>query len=473
MAQPRHSAEVAKRRPLPAGSTEKDSRTPSRFAVQSAGPIAWLPKSLTVVAGVGLVAIVALAVSQESWSTLNAPGGLMDAIGRFSGLVGSYLMVIMVVLTARVPWLERSMGQDRLVVWHRRIGGWPIALIAVHIVTVAIGYGAITHTGFVRQLWTFVIHYPDVMASMVGFGLLVTAGVTSYRAIRQRIKYETWWVVHLYIYLGLTLAFFHQITNGIMFKAHLINRIGWITLWVSGALVVMLSRVVRPLLRNFKLQLRVDSVKQVAPDVYAVTVKGRGVAKMAVSGGQFFQWRFMVSGLWWHSHPYSLSAMPRPPYLRITVKAMGDQSSAVAHLKRGTRVFVEGPYGVFTRHALVTNRATLIGAGVGITPLRALIEDLPKGVKVAAIVRASTQGDLVHADEVAAIVASRKGEFHEVVGSRHERRLGGIELRELVSQISEGDVYVCGPPGFTSSVVAGVRSLGVPVERIHIEGFSF
>ncbi len=414
-----------------------------------------------------------LAISQESGSTLSAPGGKFEVVGRLSGLVGSYLMVIMVVLTARIPWLERSVGQDHLVAWHRKLGGWPIILIALHIVTITIGYGAITHSGFLSQLWTFIVHYPDVLASLVGFALLVLAGVTSYKAIRRRIKYESWWFVHLYIYLGLTLAFAHQVTNGIMFKGHGLNKLLWTSLWIAGAGTVILSRWVRPFVHNMRLQLRVDNVKLVAPNVFAVTVKGRGVARMAVSGGQFFQWRFMAPGLLWHSHPYSLSAMPRPPLIRFTVKSIGDQSAALAHLKRGTRVFVEGPYGVFTRHSMVTNRATLIGAGVGITPLRALIEDLPKSVKVAAIVRASTRDDLIHADELSAIVSSRKGEFHELVGSRHHVKLDAMNLRHYVENISEGDVYICGPSGFTEDLVAACTALGIAPERIHVEDFTF
>jgi predicted ferric reductase len=436
-------------------------------------PIPWLPRTLSVVAGLGFVAVIILALSQESGSTLSAPGGVLDVIGRLCGLVGSYLMVIMVVLTARIPWLERSVGQDHLVAWHRRLGGWPIALIGAHIVTITFGYAAVTRSGFLSQLWTFIVHYPDILASLVGFGLLVLAGVSSYRAVRRRIKYESWWAIHLYIYLGLSLAFAHQITTGIMFKGHSFNRVAWTTLWILGALTVVLSRWIRPLVHNARLQLRVDNVKLVAPDVYAVTIKGSGVASMAVSGGQFFQWRFVTPGLMWHSHPYSISAMPRPPLMRITVKALGDQSSAIAHLKRGTRVFVEGPYGVFTKHSLVTNRATLIGAGVGITPLRSLLEDLPKSVKVSVIVRASTHEDLIHADELSAIVASRKGEFHEIVGPRNKVQINALNLRDYVAKVSEGDVYMCGPEGFTRELVVACTALGIASERIHVEDFSF
>jgi hypothetical protein len=55
--------------------------------------------------------------------------------------------------------------------------------------------------------------------------------------------------------------------------------------------------------------------------------------------------------MWWQGHPYSLSALPRPPYIRVTIKGLGDQSRAAASLRPGTRVAIEGPYGTFTDHA--------------------------------------------------------------------------------------------------------------------------
>ena len=72
-------------------------------------------------AGLGLGAVLAAVVLGETRGALAAPGGLLTAAGRLAGFTGAYLMLIMVVLIARLPWLESSVGQDRLVRWHRKV----------------------------------------------------------------------------------------------------------------------------------------------------------------------------------------------------------------------------------------------------------------------------------------------------------------------------------------------------------------
>jgi len=192
-----------------------------------------------------------------------------------------------------------------------------------------------------------------------------------------------------------------------------------------------------------------------------------------VSGGQFFHWHFLTKGMWWQGHPYSLSALPRPPYIRVTIKGLGDQSRAAASLRPGTRVAIEGPYGTFTDHARLREGVALFAAGVGITPVRALLEDLPAGVDTVVVVRASTPADLVHRDEVAALVRQRHGRLQEIVGSRHKVRLNARVLRSLVPDIAYRDVYICGPGGFTAEIADAAQQLGTDAEQIHAETFGF
>ena len=132
-----------------------------------------------------------------------APGGIATALGRLAGLTGAYLMLVMVVLIARMPFLERAVGQDRLLRWHRRIGPWPICLIAAHGALITLGYAEAAQTGVLHQFWILVDSYPNILAAVAAFGLLVAAGVTSFRLARRRMRYESWWAVHLYTYLAL------------------------------------------------------------------------------------------------------------------------------------------------------------------------------------------------------------------------------------------------------------------------------
>ena len=436
-------------------------------------PRPWIADACAALAGIGFGITLGLVVIEETRGTLAAPGGLLIAAGRLTGFTGAYLMLIMVLLIARLPWLERAVGQDRLVRWHRRIGPWPIWLIAAHIVLVTLGYAQLAKVGALRQLWTFITSYPDILAAAVGFGLLVLAGVTSVKIARRHLKYETWWIVHLYLYVALALAFAHQIVTGGVFIGHPLTRAVWIVVWAATAGLVLVFRVLQPIARSLRHQLRVAGVREEAPGVFSVICSGRRIERLAVSGGQFFKWRFLTKELWWHAHPYSLSALPRPPYIRVTIKGLGDQSRSIAELKVGTRVTIEGPYGAFTHHALASDHAVLIGAGVGITPLRALLEDLPAQIEVTVIVRASSLHDIVHRDELADLVQQRGGRFHEVIGSREEVRFDARALRELVPDLATCDVYVCGPGGFSARVVADAVRLGVPRDRIHEEAFAF
>jgi predicted ferric reductase len=439
----------------------------------ASAPVPRIADALALLGGIGLGASIGLAFWGESLSSLNSAGGWMTLGGRITALAGTYLMLVMVLLISRLSWLERVVGQDRLVAWHRRIGGWPIVLIAAHVVLITWGYAQMTSVGILHQFWTFIIHYPDILASVVAFGLLVTAGVTSARIARRRMKYETWWTVHLYIYLALALAFAHQIRTGVMFIGHPVDRDLWILMWIVGTGAIVTFRVILPVARNFRHRLRVAAVQQEAPGVYSIIISGRNLSFLNVSGGQFFMWRFMAKGLWAHSHPYSLSALPRPPFLRVTVKGLGDQSKAVAKVKPGTRVFIEGPYGKFTSHARSTNRVVLIGAGVGITPLRALLEDLPTSVDVSVIVRGASYEDIVHREELLELVNQRNGRLFELVGSRQAVRMDSSELKKLLGSLNNADVYICGPTDFNESITKAVQGLGAREQRIHHEVFSF
>jgi ferredoxin-NADP reductase len=237
--------------------------------------------------------------------------------------------------------------------------------------------------------------------------------------------------------------------------------------WIATAGLVLAYRFGLPIVRSLRHRLEIAEVREEVPGVVSVICRGRHLERLAVSGGQFFEWRFLTRGMWWQAHPFSLSARPSPPYLRLTVKGIGDFSSAVARLQPGTKIAIEGPYGAFTTHARRRTKVALIAGGIGVTAVRSLLEDLPRGTDPVVMLRASASEDLALAAEVAELVRQKKGRLHELVGSRSQVNLE--RLSELVPDLRGRDVFVAGPEEFVMRVVALVSKLGVPREALHYE----
>ncbi len=428
---------------------------------------------LGALAGLGLGVTLALGISAESSGSLQAPGGVATAAGRLAGLAAAYAMVVVVVLVARFGPLERAIGQDRLVHWHRRLGPWPLYLLVLHGSLITVGYARAAKDGVLHQFGQLLLTYSGVLAATVGGVLLIAAGVTSYRLARRRMAYETWWSVHLYTYLALFLSFSHQVDTGASLAGHPTTRAWWTALWVGTLALVLVSRFGLPVWRSLRHRLKVVGVTPEGPDAYSLVLRGRRLDRLPVAGGQFIQWRFLRRGLWWQAHPYSLSAAPTGRDLRITIKILGDHSAALRRLRPGTRVAIEGPYGSFTADKRHSDRVLLVGAGVGITPIRALLEELPDDADVVVLLRGSRPEDLVLRDEIADQVRRRDGRLHELVGPRERVRLDAVALRALAPDIAERDIYLCGPEPFQDALIAAATDAGVPASHLHHESFSF
>jgi ferredoxin-NADP reductase/DMSO/TMAO reductase YedYZ heme-binding membrane subunit len=428
---------------------------------------------LAAAAGIGLGITIGLAVTAESAGSLGAPGGIATALGRLSGLLAAYAMVIVVLLVARVPPLERAIGQDRLVAWHRRLGPWPLYLLLAHAVLITAGYAREAHDGVLHQLGQLLWTYPGILAATAGSLLLFAAGISSYRLARRRMAYETWWSVHLYTYLALFLSFSHQVDTGASFVGHPAARLWWTVLWLGTLAVVVASRIGLPVWRSVRHRVRVVDVRPEGPGVVSVRLRGRGLDRLPVAGGQFLQWRFLRRGLWWQAHPYSLSAAPYGDELRITVKDLGDHSSGLAALAPGTRVAIEGPYGAFTADSARRDRLLLIGAGVGTAPILALLQELPADADVTVLLRASTRGQLVLREEVAREVTMRGGRLVEAVGPRDRVPLDAASLSRAVPDVADREVYLCGPDALAHRLAGELEAAGVPRTHIHFESFAF
>jgi len=428
-----------------------------------------------LLAGLGLGLTVAMQLTSMSRADIATPYALITSFSRLCALVGTYFAVLGIFLIARIPLVERGVGHDRLVTWHRKLGPYSLFLVGFHVIFVIIGYAGQDQIPLYTELWNVLTKFYWMWAGLAGFVLMMLAGVTSYKKARAKMSYETWWIIHIYTYSAVALSFMHQVLNGSMFVGHPLNRLYWTLLYIAMGASVLYWRIGSPLVRSLRHNIKVDRVVVEGPDVVSVVMRGRKLHKLAAQGGQFFSWRFLEKGHLLVAHPYSLSAAPTEHFIRITVKGLGDHSRSLALLHVGTRVFVEGPYGAFTAGRASSPHIVLVGGGVGITPIRAIIEEFKNGVQMDVIYRASKKEDLVLREELDYLAANSDGTIrvHYLVGSRKNHPMDARTITELVPRFADSDVYICGPAPLVESVRKAAKDVGVPKDKFHDEAFGY
>lgn len=459
--------------------------TDHRAAPRRAGVPFWWGDAGAAAAAVSLLVVTALWVSGGGVQQLLLGGGdALSAAGRLTGLLASDLLLLQVLLMARVPLVERAFGQDRLARWHRWTGFTSLHLMLAHIVLITVGYAAASGTGVVAELWDLVVDYPGMLLAAAGTAALLMVVVTSMRAARRRLRYESWHLLHLYAYLGVGLALPHQLWTGADFLASPLSTVYWWTLYAVCAGAVLVYRVGLPVWRNARHRLTVTRVVPEGPGLTSVYLTGRHLGELPVRAGQFLQWRFLDGPGWSRSHPYSLSATPHTGVLRITVKDLGDGSSRVAALAPGTRALIEGPYGRLTGETYTGGPVVMLACGIGVTPLLALLGELPYGFGEATLVyRARTEADLAFRAELDWLARQRGVRVVHLLGPRAAgsswlpRDLAGLGdakvLRRVAPMVAAAEIYVCGPDAWTEAARAAARAAGAPARRVHTEQFAW
>ncbi|MGW1996752.1 ferredoxin reductase family protein [Embleya sp. NPDC001921] len=391
-------------------------------------------------------------------------------LGRLAGLYGALLMAFQLLLVARLPWFDRRIGMDRLTVWHRRVGFGLLCTLLSHAVFITFGYARMSSLPPAEELVELAKTVEGVLRAITALLLILVVGAVSARYARRRLAYETWHFIHLYTYVAVVLAFSHQIAVGTTFTSSSTATAYWWTLWGAALGSILVGRVLLPVRRNLRHRLRVTAVVPESDNVVSVYITGRRLDRLPARAGQFFLWRFLTRDRWWQANPFSLSAAPDGRTLRLTVKTAGAGTASLRHLPVGTRVFAEGPYGAFTTMHRTRPSTLLIAGGVGITPIRALLEELPGDVVL--IYRVATGKDAVLLGELRELSADRDVELHLITGPATPDKLAPEAIAALVPDVCDRDVFVCGPPGMTGAVLRGLGELRVPTAQIHAERFS-
>jgi predicted ferric reductase len=429
------------------------------------------------------VIIGAMWVRHGGLDRFDSPLNALTAIGQITALYGTYLALVGIFLMSRAPFIDQVLGSDEAARLHRIAGYASVWFIGAHAITSTIGYSGTTTVPTIGEVWnqiyTFTILESGGLGGTIALALLIIVAVVSIRAARARLAYETWYGIHLYVYIAMALGFLHQLTLGVDFVDDDLARNTWIGLYLAAFAPLILYRFLEPIVRNLRHRFYVEKVVVEHDGVASLWITGNAMDKLPVRAGQWFGIRVLNAKGWWRSNPYSISAGPDGIYLRFTIEAVGDRSRDLQRIKPGTRIFLEGPYGILSGAIRTHEKVLMIAGGIGITPLRALFEVLPvRRGDMALLYRAPSNASVVFKKELTRIAEVRGAKLDFVTGSRdqfafNDDPLSPGGLWAAYPDVRERDVYLCGSPRMMATVEKSLRDIGVPHGQIHLERFSW
>ena len=406
----------------------------------------------------------------------------VTSIGIVTGLIGTDFILVMIVLAARIPIIDRTVGHDRAIAVHRSLGKPALYLLLAHGALLLVGYGMSSGINPIVEIGPM-LAIPDMPLAVIGLGLLVVVVITSLVAVRRKFSYEGWHIVHLLSYAAVLVAVPHQLSVGGILSAGSVERVYWIALYVLAFGSIATYRFVEPVISTIRHRVRVSRIEDVAPGVVSIHLSGRNLRALESAGGQFFVWRFWTGRTWWHSHPISLSALPTDKTVRITVRDLGTGTSAISSVRPGTRVSFEGPYGMFTDAGRTAPKLAIVVAGIGITPVRAFLEDSKvRPGETTILLRASTQEEAYLWNEISELARKKGARLYTMVGRRAQSGPGwmpqadasrGVTLRSVFPDLADSDLYICGPTAWLDLVEIDARRAGIPEHQLHTERFDW
>jgi predicted ferric reductase len=243
-------------------------------------------------------------------------------------------------------------------------------------------------------------------------------------------------------------------------------------------------RVLKPLARLFRAFV-VEEVKPEAGD--AVTIRLRPVREgvtLRFRAGQFSWITLSSTPFAQNEHPFSISSSAaRPQFVEFTIKELGDFTRHVHELPRGTRAYLDGPFGNFGVGWEAAGQLLLVAGGIGITPNMSILRtmaDTDDRRPVTLIYGNNDWDSVVFRDELAQLTDQLDLTVVHVLAKGHEGWEGEVGFitaeilqRGLPADHRDLQAYVCGPPPMMAAVERALFELGVPPRQVHSELFTF
>ncbi len=411
------------------------------------------------------------------------PGGAQRAfVLEFAvacGYVGLAMIVFEFALIARVQFLAGAFGQDALQQFHRQMGYVAMIFVLAHPIFLFL-YG---------YPWTLLSPFSGATLWMwrwgvISFWALILLVLLTIVRKHLKISYERWQVAHRGLAIVVVpCALIH--VEEIGYYAH---STAMECLWASYLALLVGLVVHYRIFRPIKLWQRPWEVIQTIPEAgsaLTLVVHPVGHDGFDFEPGQFAWLNMGRTPFHFEQHPISFSSSAereRGGAIAFTIRALGDWSGKIVPaIKPGMRIWVDGPYGVFSSDQQQGPGYVLIAGGIGITPLRSICETMAMREDYRPIIvfyASRDYQDITFREDFERLQTRMNLKVVYVLQESDQNWIGEtghitteMLLRHLPPQYKRFQYFVCGPSPLMDAMERALPSIGVPPESVHTERF--
>jgi predicted ferric reductase len=412
------------------------------------------------------------------------PVATLGSANRLLAVFGTALLMVHLALVARVPWIEKVLGLDKMTSAHKRLGKPLVAVLTAHMLLSIVAFAEVGNLPIWQTIADLNLHYWSIALASAGLGLMLIVTFSSIKAARKSLSYEAWFLIHLLAYVAVGIAIPHQYELGTDFMAQPAVASFFTLLYAFVFGNMLLFKLITPLALSLGSELKIAKIERLGERTVYVEISGKNLGRFDFQAGQFFMLRILTGKQWWRPHPFSLSHFDSNS-VGFTIGIRGDDTSWLKENRVGTPVILEGPYGVFTELKRSKQSVVLMGSGIGVTPILSLANTLasePGDVSILYRVSEITSAPLL--DDLEAVAIERGHRLHVEAGPRGKGGVFSLEsdvegvgdrlrMLQLFPKLHESDVYLCGPQAWTDRVIETLDELGVAKAQIHVEEFAW